>query len=76
MQTDLSGVQELFHKYSGTEKLEKTRKGSRTSVEYIIADEVVGVAVSKKGKMETNEFKIYHSNDRTHISPVKKGGIT
>ena len=73
-----SGIdaQELFNKYSGTGKLEKTRKGSRTSVEYIIADEVVGVAVSKKGKMETNEFKIYHSNDRTHISPVKKGGIT
>lgn len=52
--------------------MEKTRKGSRTSVEYIIADEVVGVAVSEYGKVETRVIKIHHSKNRTHIVPKEE----
>lgn len=67
--------QKLFDDYHGTGRLEKDRLGRPTNVEYIVIDSEIGVAVSRNGQRTTNEFKIHHSKNRTHLSPVKKGGI-
>ena len=50
--------------------------GVRKNTVIVILPYPVGVAVSEYRRVETRVIKIHHSNDRTHISPVKKGGIT
>ncbi|EJU21192.1 phage protein F-like protein [Peptoanaerobacter stomatis] len=66
---DTEFAQELFNKYAGSGKLEKSLKG-RTHKEICIADDIVGFDVYANKK--TNMFKIHHSKGRTHIVPYAK----
>ena len=59
--------QELFDKYAGTGKIERTESGRKTTKERIDTGEVVGVDLSS-GKKVTG-IKIHHSKQRTHIVP-------
>lgn len=54
----------------------KSLSGVRKNTEIVILPYPAGVAVIEYRRVETRVIKIHHSNDRTHISPVKKGGIT
>ena len=50
--------------------------GVRKNTEIVTLPYPVGVVVSEYGRVEARVIKIHHSKNRTHISPVKKGGIT
>lgn len=65
-------IQKLFNQYAGTGWIERTESGRRKNTETITIEDVIGVAVSKKGTEVTNTFKIHHSKGRTHIVPVKE----
>ena len=54
----------------------KSFSGVRKNTEMVILPSPVGVAVSEYRRVETRVIKIHHSENRTHISPVKKGEIT
>ena len=56
--------------------LEISLSGVRKNTEIVTLPYPIGVAVSEYEKVETRVIKIHHSKNRTHISPVKKGGIT
>jgi len=65
-------VQALFDKYAGTGIVDTNRQGRRDNKEIIVADDVIGIAVSEKSSEKTDTFKIHHSKKRTHIVPIKK----
>lgn len=60
-------VQELFDKYAGTGKIERTESGKTTNKERIDTGVVVGIDLSSGNKV--TGIKIHHSKQRTHIVP-------
>lgn len=62
-------VQELFDKYAGTGKIERTLKGIRTNKETIMTDTILGY--DEFSKKSVKGIKIHHSKNRTHIVPFK-----
>lgn len=62
--------QQLFDKYAGTGIIEKTRTGKMTNKEICFATEYIGYDYRSGEK--TKIFKIHHSKNRTHISPIRR----
>ena len=63
--------QQLFDKYAATGIMEKTRTGKITNKEICFATENIGR--DYRSGENTNVFKIHHSKNRTHISPIRRG---
>lgn len=64
-------AQKFFDKYAGTGRIERGRNGKPTNKEIVMLDKEIEYTLDGV-KYKTNNVKIHHSKNRTHIVPRRR----